>query len=104
MSPARRSDADMDRLGAATRPARPPAHFTVSVPSLPAWRWPGTVQKNWYLPAFTSTLTFETPPSLTTGPASLTPAPSIAMLCAVEDLFGESTSSAPVGASPAENW
>ena len=43
-------------------------------------------------------MTFDTPPSLTTGPFSSTPLPSIAMLWSTEDLFGESISSWPAGA------
>src|SRR3712207_8189169 len=38
-----------------------------------------------YSPALTFTLIFDTPPSLTTGPTSLTPAPSTAMLWSTEE-------------------
>ena len=70
---------------------------------MPPSRWPGTEQKNVYSPGLTSALTFETPPFLTTGPFSLTPLPSIAMLWSTEDLFSESISSAPAGASAVPN-
>ena len=66
---------------------------------MPPSRWPGTEQKNVYSPALTSALTFDTPPFLTTGPSSLTPPPSSAMLWSTADSFSESISSAPAGAS-----
>jgi hypothetical protein len=51
-----------------------------------------------------SAVTFETPPFLTTGPFSLTPEPSIAMLWSIEDSFGESISRLPAGAVAEPNW
>ncbi len=92
-------DADEAR---AARDAR--RHLTVSLPSMPPSRWPGTEQKNVYSPALTSAETLETPPSLTTSPSSLTPLPSSAMLWSTEDLFSESISSEPAGASAEPNW
>ena len=49
-------------------------------------------------------MTFETAPFLTTGPFSFTPLPSIAMLWSIEDLFCESISRLPAGASAEPNW
>jgi hypothetical protein len=71
---------------------------------MPPWRWPGTVQKNVYWPGLRLAVIFETAPSLTIGPFSLTPLPSIAMSWSVEDLFCESISSWPAGAVAEANW
>ena len=62
-------------------------YLTVIVPTMPAARWPGTVQKNVYLPGLRLALTVEVPPPDTILPTWLTPAPLIAMSCGVEDLF-----------------
>src|SRR4051812_26229246 len=87
---------------ASARRHRP--YLTVRVPSMPASRWPDTVQKNWYLPGLRSTSTVETPPLETTLPTSLTPAPETAMSWGTEDLFCESTVSLPAGAVAAAYW
>ena len=58
-------------------------YLTVSLPSMPPSRWPGTVQKNVYVPGLRSAENCETPPLVTISPLSLTPLPSIAMSCCV---------------------
>src|SRR3954451_25357934 len=55
-------------------------YLTVSLPTMPPSRWPGTEQKNVYSPGLRSTVTSEVAPPLTTGPFSLRPLPSTAML------------------------
>ena len=84
--------------------ARGAAHSTVSVPSMPPSRWPGTEQKNVYSPGWTSTSISDTSPSPTTSPSSLTPPPSSAMLWSVGDSLGERIVSAPAGAVASANW
>ena len=66
------------------------AYLTVSLPSMPPSRWPGTEQKKVYVPGLRSTVTFEAPPLETTGPFSSTPLPSMAMLCWVDAAFLDS--------------
>src|SRR4051794_2708003 len=63
------------------------SYLTVNVPCIAACRWPGTVQKNVYLPGLRVTLNEETLPPVTIGPLPLTPLPWIAMSCGVEEAF-----------------
>jgi len=70
-------------------------YSTISLPSMPPWRWPGTEQRNLYSPAWSRTSISDVPPSLTIGPSSRTPLPSKAMLW--------SGASAPSGV-PAASW
>jgi hypothetical protein len=42
-------------------------YLTVSVPSIPAWRWPGTEQKYVYLPRFSAALKTLVPPPENVG-------------------------------------
>src|SRR5205085_1531078 len=93
--------ADEEPEGLVLGPERVQHYLTVRVPSMPASRWPGTEQKNVYLPGLTSTLMSDEAPPLTTGPFWLTPGPSRAMLWPVLDLLTDLISSAPAGDSAA---
>jgi 3-phenylpropionate/trans-cinnamate dioxygenase ferredoxin reductase component len=92
--------------------------LTVSVPTIPAARWPGTVQKNVYLPGFSVTVSFLLPPwkvgvAPTSGP--LVPCWSV-RLWATDEEFVKSivtfpalavsvllvNFSAPLGSAPSE--
>ena len=82
-APAQRDRRLVDRAAAPTASG----YLTVIVPTMPAARWPGTVQKNVYLPGLRLAETVEVPPLATILPTWLTPLPLIAMSCGVEDLL-----------------
>jgi hypothetical protein len=58
-------------------------HFTVSVPSIPAWRCEPTEQKKVYVPGLRSAFTVDVPPGWTTSPFWFTPLPSIETSCGI---------------------
>src|SRR5205823_11404229 len=77
-------------------------YLTVSVPYMPAGRWPGTSQKKVYVPGFSVSETVAVPLLMilldpSTGPGPLEPCSpaSKAMLCETPEVFGISTVTAP---------
>lgn len=63
---------------------------------MPAWRWPGTEQKNLYVPAFSFTeRLFEPPANVGVAPTFSPDDDSIVTLCGSDEEFVKSTDTAP---------
>jgi hypothetical protein len=71
-------------------------HCTVNVPSMPAWRWPGTEQKNLYVPGLRLTETLFAPPeNVGVAPTFSPDDDSIVTLCGSDEEFVKSTATLP---------
>jgi len=63
---------------------------------MPAWRWPGTEQKNLYVPAFSVTVSFFDPPvNVGVAPSDAPEEDSMVTSCASGDGFEKSTVTLP---------
>src|SRR5438445_589106 len=73
---------------AAAERFRSARYWTVSVPSIPAWRWPGTEQKNLYVPGLSVTDSVFAPPvKVGVAPSFEPEEDSIVRLCSIGESF-----------------